>query len=93
MLSTKDIEKLAELARIAIPEEEKASLTREVDAILGYVNEIQKVAGENVEKEIPEHRNVFREDKNPHLPGEFTEGLLEEAPRQQDEYVKVKKIL
>ncbi|OHA26269.1 MAG: hypothetical protein A3D56_02325 [Candidatus Taylorbacteria bacterium RIFCSPHIGHO2_02_FULL_45_35] len=93
MLTVKDIEKLAELARIDIPTEEKETLRKEVEAILGYVGEIQKVAGESAEKEIPNHRNVFREDSNPHLSGEFTKELLEEVPRRQDEYVKVKKIL
>ena len=46
-----------------------------------------------MKKEAGEVRNVFREDKDPHLPGEFTEDLLAEAPRRQDNFVKVKKIL
>ena len=92
MLSIKDVEKLAELARIDIPEDEKESLRREVDAILGYVGDIQKVAGQVV-GEVPEHRNILREDANPHLPGEFSKELLEEAPRREGDYVRVKKIL
>jgi len=93
VLEIKDIEKLAELARIDIPQEEKETLRKEVDAILAYVGEIQKIAGESGESGIPEHRNVFRDDSEHHLSGEFTKELLESAPRRQDDYVKVKKIL
>ncbi len=93
MLTLKDIENLAALARLDIPAEEKESLRTEVDSILGYVSEIQQVSGGTTKKEAGEVRNVFREDKNPHLPGEFSAELLAAAPRRQDDYVKVKKIL
>lgn len=93
MLTPKDIDNLAQLARLEIPKDEKETLRKEVDSILGYVSEIQKLSGAEVKKEAGEVRNVFREDKNPHLPGEFTKELLEEAPRRQDDFVKVKKIL
>lgn len=43
MLEIKDIEKLAELARIEIPEEEKETLRKEVDSILGYIGEISSL--------------------------------------------------
>lgn len=93
MLTRKDIDNLAELARLEIPDDEKEILRKEVDSILGYVGEIQKLSGGEVKKEAGPVRNVFREDKDPHLPGEFTQDLLEEAPRRQDDFVKVKKIL
>lgn len=93
MLEIKDIEKLAELSRIDIPTEEKETLRKEVDAILAYVGDIQRVAGDGAERPLPEHRNIFREDMDHHLSGEFTKELLESAPRRQDDYVKVKKIL
>ena len=84
---------LAALARLSLGEEEKKKLLVEVDSILRYVGEIQKVSGGSVEKKPGEVRNVFREDKDPHLSGEFSEDLLSEAPRRQDDFVKVKKIL
>ncbi len=93
MLKKEDIEKLAELARLEIPDGEKETLRKEVDSILGYVSEIQKVSGSGVKKEAGEIRNVMREDKNPHLSGEFSGELLEEAPRRQEDFFKVKKIL
>ena len=93
MLEIKDIDKLADLARLEIPAAEKETLRREVDSILGYVGEIQKLAGGKVEKEAGVIRNVLRPDTNPHLSGEFTDALIAEAPQKQDGYIKVKKIL
>ena len=93
MLSLKDIENLAQLARLDIPAEEKESLRKEIDSILGYVGEIQKLSGGEVKKQAGEVRNVFRDDKTPHLSGEFSEDLLSEAPHRQDAFIKVKKIL
>ncbi len=106
MLTRKDIDNLAQLARLEIPDEEKETLRKEVDSILGYVGEVQKLSGGSpaktlhgkvsageVKKEAGEVRNVFREDNKPHLAGEFTEDLLAEAPRRQNNFVKVKKIL
>ena len=95
MLEIKDIEKLATLARIDIPEEEKEGLVGEISSILSYVEQIQKISGTNADasQEKPPLKNVFREDTNPHLSNEFTADLLEEVPRKQDGYVKVKKIL
>lgn len=93
MLGIKDIDKLAGLARIEIPAAEKKTLCQEVDSILNYVGEIQKLSGEVLDKEAGVVRNVFREDKDPHLPGAFTEELLAEAPEKEEGYVRVKKIL
>ena len=93
MLEIKDIDKLADLARIEIPTAEKETLRKEVDSILGYVGEIQKLVGGAVEKEIGVIHTVLREDLKPHLAGEFTKELLAEAPQTHDGYIKVKKIL
>jgi aspartyl-tRNA(Asn)/glutamyl-tRNA(Gln) amidotransferase subunit C len=93
MLKVEEIDKLAELARLDIPKAEKEGLGREIDSILVYVSEVQKVSGGEVKKEAGEIRNVFRKDESPHLAGEFSKELIEEAPRRQGDYIKVKRIL
>ncbi len=94
MLSMKEIEKLAELARLEIPEEEKEGLRKDIDAILGYVGEIQKISAEAPQADgLGDVYNVFREDAKPHASGAFSKELLKEAPQRDGEYVKVKKIL
>ena len=58
------------------------------------MSEISSVATE--EDVIPragELRNVMREDVDAYLGGEFTERILNNAPRTEDHYVKVNQIL
>lgn len=92
MITTQDIEKLAKLARIELGESEVQNLTKEADAILGYVGQIENIRGEE-EKELPPLRNVMREDSITHTPGEYTESILANAPSVEKNYLKVKKIL
>ncbi|MBM3204588.1 Asp-tRNA(Asn)/Glu-tRNA(Gln) amidotransferase subunit GatC [Candidatus Uhrbacteria bacterium] len=42
-LSTQDIDRLAELARLSLEKEEKEKLRSELGLILGYVDRLQKV--------------------------------------------------
>lgn len=95
MITLADIDKLAELSRIKLSGEEKESLRKEFDAILGYVDQIKKVHVGNVggEQEAGMLRNVMREDDDAHASGEYTEAILREAPAREGNYLKVKKIL
>lgn len=97
------IDKLAQLARIDIREEEAQNLAGELGTILKYVDEIRSVPevkggmGEEKKKEDFPNRNVLREDDPPaggaHEGGLYTEELLDSAPEREGEYIKVKKIL
>ena len=93
MLKFEEINKLAKLARLEIPAEEREILRKEVDEILEYVGQIQKLSPKEPAKEVGLVHNVFREDKKPHQTGEFTDNLLANAPGKESGYVKVKKIL
>lgn len=94
MIEIKDIEKLAELSRIRVSDADKKIFLKDIESILGYVDLIKKVAGnDQAAVREPELRNVFREDINSHDSGQFTESLLECAPKKEDGYIKVKKIL
>lgn len=107
MIEIKDIEKLALLGRITIPENEKAKMVTDINKILEYVGQISEArAGGSLAKNKDgkliggmesDHgnmiTNVLREDVNPHESGIFTEKLLNEAPDTEDNYIKVKKIL
>lgn len=92
MISKTDIEKLANLSRLALTEPEKDSFSNEIGAILGYVGNINSlVSNESVQKH--EHKNVLRDDVVVHGTGEYTERLLNSAPEREGSFVKVKKIL
>lgn len=96
MIDFKVIEKLAELSRISVSDEEKGKFLKDLESILSYVDQIKTAVGEDGMKVIraeDEQINVFREDDNCHDRGQFTETLLACAPEREDGYVKVKKIL
>ncbi|MFA6272994.1 MAG: Asp-tRNA(Asn)/Glu-tRNA(Gln) amidotransferase subunit GatC [Candidatus Paceibacterota bacterium] len=93
MLKLEEIEKLAKLARLEIPAEEKEILRKEVGEILEYVGQIQQLSPKEPPKEAGVVRNVFREDKEPHQTSEFTDALLANVPEKENGYIKVKKIL
>jgi len=93
-MEIKDIEKLAQLARVDLTDEEKKDLLKDTDEILAFVDQIKEVVIEDkAEARADILRNVMREDQNPHESGIFTEDLLAQAPYREENYVKVKKIL
>lgn len=94
MISKKDIEKLASLARIQVTEEEKDQFAADIDSVLLYVDQIQK-APISLEREsaVGVVKNVLREDSSSHESGMYTEKILNEAPKREGDYFKVKKIL
>ncbi|MFO0718469.1 MAG: Asp-tRNA(Asn)/Glu-tRNA(Gln) amidotransferase subunit GatC [Candidatus Paceibacterota bacterium] len=96
MIEIKDIEKLADLARLEIPEEEKAGFQKDLENILKYVGQIEdaNIKTEKIEKSDDALvNNVMREDHTPHETGAFTEEILAEMPDREGDYLKVKKIL
>lgn len=94
MVEKKDIEHLAELARITLDPDEITSLQTEIESILGYVGEVKHLTTDSVDTKVvgPRH-NVFREDEVTNQPESYTKVLLDEAPETKDGYVVVKKIL
>ncbi|MEK7564448.1 MAG: Asp-tRNA(Asn)/Glu-tRNA(Gln) amidotransferase subunit GatC [Patescibacteria group bacterium] len=90
-MELKDVENLANLARIELDEEEKKSLLTDMQGILEYVKQIESVEVEDIEPDYKVH-NVWREDTLE--PRNFSKELiLEQFPDTQDNFLKVKKIL
>jgi aspartyl-tRNA(Asn)/glutamyl-tRNA(Gln) amidotransferase subunit C len=92
MITTEEIKHLADLARIEITDAEAEKMTKELDSILEYAGQIKEVSGD-IEREVPEMRNVMRDDEPTNKAGEYTEALLNNAPASEGNYLKVKKIL
>lgn len=97
MLERKDIDNLANLARIALSEAEKDKLQKDMESILGYVSELQKApSSAETSAGKPESyylRNVMREDEEPFESGVNTEIILSQAPKRRGSAFVVKKIL
>ena len=93
-MDRKEIMHLASLARIKVTDEECDHLSKEFDAILGYVDAIKEITSDTTaEKSVGVHFNVLREDGEPDEPGIYTEKLLNAAPRRRGDYIEVKKVL
>jgi len=92
-VSLKDVEKIADLARLYIPEEEKEEYTRQLNIILKYMEQLNKVDTSNVEplSHQFELTNVFRDDDvQPSLPADEA---LRNAPEKSGNYFKVPKVI
>jgi aspartyl-tRNA(Asn)/glutamyl-tRNA(Gln) amidotransferase subunit C len=89
-MEIKDVENLAELARIELTNEEKKALLKDFDNILAYVGQIETLQIETTEE--PQVFNIWREDEV--VEREFSRDLvINQFPESQDGFLKVKKIL
>lgn len=94
MITRTDIEKLADLARIELTEEEKDKSVSEIDAILGYVAQIQKASSSTPTEPVTGSvKNVIRTDVVLNTPSEYTKDILTEAPHTEGDYITVQKII
>jgi aspartyl-tRNA(Asn)/glutamyl-tRNA(Gln) amidotransferase subunit C len=95
--SKEDLTNLSLLSRITIPKEAEDKMLADMQAILGYVSEINDVQGEVAGREFTAkmsgHYNIVREDVVTHTASSNTEVILREAPETEDGYVKVAQVL
>ncbi len=92
-IGTEEVKRIAELAHIAITDEEAAKMSVELEQILGFVEQLQKVDTKNVEPtdQVTGLVDVTRPDEvQPSMP---RDQLLANAPDQQDGYIKVRRVL
>lgn len=87
-----ELNNLSNLARITIAPEEKTKMLTDMQAILGYISEINSVEGTLIEGD-DELFNVVRDDVITRSSGEASKRLLDEAPAVKDGYVQVKQVL
>lgn len=92
-ITHKDVENVALLSRLEIAETDMDKFTQQLNAILEYVEVLNKVDTTNVEPtaHVLQLRNVMREDV---VHESLTrEQALANAPEQEDGYFKVPKII
>ena len=90
-MDIRDIEKLADLAKIELTNKEKDSLLKDLDGVLNYVKQIESVEVQDIQPEY-QNKNVWREDEI--KSSVFSRDLImNQFPDSQDDFVKVKKIL
>jgi aspartyl-tRNA(Asn)/glutamyl-tRNA(Gln) amidotransferase subunit C len=90
-MDIKDVENLAELARLELSMEEKQSLLKDMVGIIEYVKQIEAVELDDVTP-VYKLQNAWREDEI--IPREFSHDLVVgQFPESKDGFLKVKKIL
>ncbi|OJI07847.1 asparaginyl/glutamyl-tRNA amidotransferase subunit C [bacterium CG10_46_32] len=92
VISSKEVQKIAQLARLELTGKEVAQYAEQISAILGYVSQLSEVDTENVKltSQVTGLSNVLREDvvevcSNP-------EALIRMAPEHENNLIKVKAV-
>jgi len=92
MITIKDVEHVAKLARLELTEDEKVLYTKQLGDVLGYVNQMNEVDTSNIEPmtQVIDFVNVMRDD-NVHY--DYTKDeLMSNAPEEENGFFKVPKI-
>jgi aspartyl-tRNA(Asn)/glutamyl-tRNA(Gln) amidotransferase subunit C len=92
-ISKEEVLKVAQLARLELSETEVEKYQKELSAILGYVDVLNKVDLSDVAAtaQVTGLLNVYAEDKK--KPSFDRDELLKNAPERQDGYYRVKPVL
>ena len=92
MATTDDVRKLAELARIDVPEEKLGKFAAEFDQILAYVGQLDELSVEKGAPLLP-YENILRKDGEPTPKGTWTEKLVKQFPESEGNSLSVKQII
>lgn len=93
-LTREDVLKLARLARLELTDDEVSRYTKEISAILGYVEQLQNVDVSGLEPtyQVTGLKNVTRPDQIRDY-GVDQADLLKNVPASEDGQIKVKRVL
>jgi len=92
-ITAEDVAKVAELARLALPEEKIATYTDQLERILEYMTQLEAVDTEGIPPttRAVEVVNVARPDVVNQT--RVREELLDQAPQREGDFFRVPKIL
>jgi aspartyl-tRNA(Asn)/glutamyl-tRNA(Gln) amidotransferase subunit C len=92
-ITMKDVEHIAQLAKLEFTDAEKEKFTHQLNQILEYVEQMNKLDTSHVEplSHVIELSNVFRVDEVKQ--GVSTEEALKNAPSKTEEFFKVPKVI
>lgn len=92
-VTIKDVEHVAELARLSFSEEGKQKLAKELNSILDYMEQLNSLDTTNVEplSHVIELQNVFRDDVRKECL--TREEALQNAPAKSEKFFKVPKVI
>lgn len=97
MLTEKEIQHIADLARIKLGEKEKKGLQKDLSSILDYAAILDKAAVGDIKPifEMTGAVNTYRDDENKKkfpMNDDLNEKLIGQAPHKEKRFVKVKSV-
>ena len=92
-ISSEEVRKVAQLARLELNENEINNHAEQLEKILGYIKQLEKINTKNISCttraiEVP---NVLRKDEKKDF--DNTEKILDLAPSKENKFFKVPKII
>src|SRR6056297_3872689 len=92
-IDKKQIEHLADLARLGVTESEKEKYSEQISDILDYFDQLREVDTKEVAplSHVFELSNITRKDKNKKICS--PEELIAEAPETEKRQIKIKSVL
>ncbi|MCI0617875.1 Asp-tRNA(Asn)/Glu-tRNA(Gln) amidotransferase subunit GatC [bacterium] len=92
-ITIEEVKHVAALAKLSFSDEELAKIAKELDAIVGYVEQLKELNVDEVPptSHVLDLHNVFREDKTE--PWLTTEEALQNAPAKKMGYFSVPKVI
>lgn len=94
-LKKKDVEHIANLARLELTSEEIKKLTSELSDILNYIDQLKEVDTTDTEPtaQVTGLLNVLREDETEDWNEQEKKEALSQAPAVENNQIKVKRVL
>ncbi len=97
MLTDKELDHIAKLARIELSDTHREKFKKELSSIIGYIDQLNKVDTEGIEPlyQVTGLTNATRHDDHRGdfvMDAQLTEYLIGQAPASQERLVKVKAV-
>jgi len=92
--SISTVERLAALARIAIPSDRAEALAAEFESVRAYIAQLDELTlPTDGAPALPALHNVLRDDADAYAPGTWTEEIVSAFPAKAGNALSVKKII
>ena len=94
-ITSDDVRKVAKLCRLEIPEDDIEKYSNQLEGILEYIAQLERIDTLNVPPttRAVEVVNVFREDTIVSSSSDVRDKILDQAPQREGEFFRVPKIL
>jgi len=93
-LSKKEVEHIAQLARLRLPDKELEKYSDQLSSILGYVEQLQELNVEGVleTSQVTGRENSLREDVVENIDEKTRKIILDNMPEKDDDLLKTKAV-